>query len=133
MSAASGVFKISLLSCLSCTFNANLNLELDQIWSSTTPDGFCVASIKWIPNERPIRAVDTSSFIKSGCSDFNSANSSEIMNKWLTSCSPNKRWRFLNSALIDVKARIASSPSKFVIVPTKWTKSLNKFAIPPPL
>jgi DNA segregation ATPase FtsK/SpoIIIE-like protein len=32
--------------------------------------------------------------------------------------------------LIDVKARIASSPSKFVIVPTKWTKSLNKFAIP---
>ncbi len=46
MSAASGVFKISLLSCLSCTFNANLNLELDQIWSSTTPDGFCVASIK---------------------------------------------------------------------------------------
>ena len=143
---------ISLLSLSSWTFNANLNLELDHIWSSTTPVGFCVAKIKWTPNVRPIRATDTNSLINSGCSFFNSANSSEIMNKWgsgsfafpflnnllyllmlLTSWSLKIRCLLDNSAFIDSNALILSAPSRLVIVPRRWGSFLNRLAIPPPL
>ena len=152
INAASEVFKISRLSPSSCTFNASLNLEFDQIWSSTTPDGFWVAKIKCTPRLRPIRAVEINSAIKSGCSFFNSANSSLIRNRcgigmvaspflnsllypliWFTPYWLNIVCLLISSLLMDAMARMLSVPSKFVIVPSRCGRSLNSPAIPPPL
>ena len=81
ISAANGDFKTSLLSSLFCTFKQSLNFEFDHICSFTCPDGFCVAKIKCTPKLRPILAALINSFINSGCSAFNSANSSTIIIK----------------------------------------------------
>ena len=151
ISAANGDFKTSLLSSWFWTFRHSLNFELLQICSLTCP-AFCVAKIKWIPRLLPILAALINSFINSGCSAFNSANSSTTITKcgngiwtfpslynliylsiWFTLASANKLWRFNNSAFIDFKDLSISFPSIFVIAPIKCGKSLNWFTIPPPL
>ena len=152
ISAARGVFNTSLLSSFVCTFRQSLNLELLHICASTTPEGFCVASIRCTPKLRPILAADINSFINSGYSIFNSANSSTMIIKcgsgvmslfclyisiyssmWFTFWSANNSCLFFNSAFIDFNDLCISLPSTLVIDPIRWGKFFNWFTIPPPL
>ena len=74
--AASGRRITSLESAASATLRHTRKRELAWIWSETTPVGFWVASTRWTPSERPMRAADTRPSMNSGSWALSSANSS---------------------------------------------------------
>jgi len=160
--AASGLFITSMLSSLSCTFKQTANLLLLRIWSFTIPAGFWVANIKWTPKLRPILETLINSSIKSSCCCFNSANSSQIINKCGIGSSTIPSWYnfwylyisivpsavfslawlnltclLLNSLCIDAKDLCNPTVSILVIVPTMCGNFTFPFwkapAKPPPL
>ena len=77
--AATWLSMTSVLSIASVTRMAIRRLVLVLIAGETTPAGRCVAKIRWIPNERPLRARSTKPSTNSGISSTNEANSSITM------------------------------------------------------
>ncbi len=78
MCAASGVSMTSADSAGSVTRNAIRSEVLAWMSAVTTPAGRWVARMRWMPSDRPLRAMSTSPVTKSGSSATRAANSSMI-------------------------------------------------------
>ena len=79
MEAASGTPITSALSAGSVTRSAIRRLVLARMSWETTPEGRCVARMRWMPSDRPRWAMFTSPVTKSGRSRLIAANSSMTM------------------------------------------------------
>ena len=157
-SISNGSWITSCASWFLATFKTIWNEQFAQISSLIIPAGFCVHKIKCIPKLLPIRAIETRSRRKSGCSLFTSANSSTTITK-SANFGKSQNWgrcfryevisvigwtllsfmfciffcRSMHSFWKDTSALFICFVSRFDNVPQIWGNDFNALLVPPPL